>query len=357
MSLWEGVRAFSKWAAGAPMPRLNELTFEIENERTANDIKPETDYFGLTINQIYLARGRELFAEYDPLLYTAVDFVHGSDRITVPKLIGPSALKQSLPEGQNSLPHGFIVRDIRVAGPHPYRGEPVGVTVILYKVQSTDYAKRVLKIAEGLSQTLGVPAEIATLGKIGNSIVDSFEALFGMGVIEPVLGHRLERNAIPGDGLKQHAVALIGDTKPVDSTQLRIRDHRLLGANGEDYTDNDFVLYAVWKAESVENESRLSFYPSVLKMYQAAGAGDDASWLRAKATLASVYQEMLQSPDLSMTDADNLFDKYKSTILKKRKIVTTISTMGSGDGGRGYKDDVIKNQLNARTEEAMRLTG
>jgi hypothetical protein len=363
--VWNRISKLTGALAGAAMPRSTELLFDVVTGEGKLGVGPELardrDYFGLTINQINLTKGREFWSTYDPLVYVAIDFVHGRERITVPRLIGPSALKSGLAAENGELPHGFVVRNIRVAGPHPYRGEQVGITVILYKVRHTDYAKRVLRFAENLSDAFGLPAEIASITKIGGSVVDAMETLFDMGDSEPVLGHRTELNASPLHGFQSRCVALIGATGDPADTGLKVSDGRLLNSSGEDYQVNDYVLYSVWGIPSNENETRLPFYELVPKMNECALAGDPESWQRGKSILVTLYQQMLTSPDLTATDADRLFDRYKTEMLKLKKKALDVTLMATPKTEKSqstkYRSDVLHMQLNKRAQEILSLPG
>ncbi len=273
----------------------------------------------------------------------------------MPKLIGPSAIKAMLPPGKQ-LPHGFLMNDIRIAGPVPYRGEQVGITVVLFKVRTNDYAQRVLQIAEGLSDVLGLAA-IGNIAKIGNSVVDSLQALFSMNECEPVLGQRFEINASKLDGLPVRQTALISETAP-SATSLRIVEDRLVNSDGAQYSEADFVLYNVWGVGSVGTGRGMPFYPDVEKMYEIASSGDETSWERAKAALITLYQRLRSSPDLTSADADKLFESYKNEIVKRRDVIRYVRTNQElmGDKrSKGYQEVAEANEFNRRAKEVFAL--
>jgi hypothetical protein len=355
-NVWERLSGFYKNLMSGSMPRFSEKLFEAEVDTKTSEIIRDRRYFGLTIDQINLCEGRKLWSEYDPLLYVSIDFLHGGERITIPRLVGPSTIQSGLPSGTSQIPHGFSVNDIRVAGPHPYRGEQVGITAILYKVRTTDYATRMVGIARGLSEAIGLPANVQTLAKIGGSVVDSIEALTGTGESEAILGQRVELSASPLTGFRPKRVALIGGDAQVPS-DLVVAENRLRHRTGEAYTGGDFVLYTVWGADTFESETRFGFYPLVEKMYESAAAGDDTSWERTKSTLITIYQQMLISPDLTSTDADRLFDQYKGEILARRVRPRSAMIMGPGGVGTpgGYRRDYYQQQMNNRMKEVSDL--
>ena len=348
-SLLTYLAEFSKELASAPVPRPTRLIFNKGENR--QEIIPEQSYFGLTLNQLNLAKGREWYSEYEPLVYIAVDFLYGTTRITVPKLIGPSALGANLPAKSN-LPHGFLVEDIRVTGPHVYRGEQVGITLVLFKVRSTNYSQRLLQMAESLSDAIGI-AGVGALTKMGGSVMKGIETLFGAGDTQPVLGRRVELKASPLDGFREQANALLDSSEDV-RREISLVGNRLCAPGTEQYSSSDFALYSIWQRQARETEVELPFYPDVMKMYAAAATGDDQGWQRAKATLVAIYQEMLTSPDLTTPDAERLFQKYKAELVKQRAAAKSINIMGES-GARQTKEERERKLLNTRTDEIIAL--
>lgn len=319
-------KASSLCLTGAP--ETSQLTFRTYPERDARDseIREQEHYFGVTLNEIHLQYGREFHLTYDPLLYLAVDFKYGSQRVTVPRLIGPSVLGPSITKGGGKLPHGFVVRDIRVAGPHPYRGDPVGITVVLYKIAHTDYAKRVLAFAEKLTGVVGFPADLSMAFKIGGAVVDAVETLFDMNDSVPLMGRRFELNASPRDGFQPQQVALInsGD-KPLPP--LDVRGASLVQESGEPFIDRDYVLFDLWRTESRGVDADLLSETMVEKMYECGLAGDPESWRRGKSILLALYQQLLSSIDLTEADAERIFEKHKEKLLKCKERARLVSLM------------------------------
>ncbi len=353
----------AKSVLNTKMPYRTELVFDAVGGDSRlpeeSELRRNRDYFGLTVNQIWLRDGQQLFSTYDPLVYVAVDFPYGSQRVTVPKIIGPSALKSGLSSVSDKLPHGFVVRDIRAVGPHPYRGEQVGITVILYKVKHTDYAKRVLGFTEKLSSALGFPADIVSISKIGGSMIDAIETLFDMGDSEPVLGHRIELNASPMYGFQPRSVALIS-ADVGSNAGLNVSAGRLLSSSGADYRSDDYVLYTVWGTPSCENETRLPFHSLVKKIKECARAGDDLSWQRGKALLMTLYQQMLESDDITETEAGILFAQYKNEMLEQRDLSRSLHEMSTSDSdvaSQGvHRKEILENRLNEQAREIFSTT-
>jgi hypothetical protein len=342
--------------AGAPA--MSELVFDsitgVPKLSERMELRRDRDYFGLTVNQIWLRNGREMFSTYDPLVYVEMDFLYGGDRVTVPKVIGPSMLKSGVGSSGGTMPHGFILRDARAGGPYPYRGDQVGITIVLYKVRHTDYAKRVLGFVEKLSGTFGLAGEVLPVSKIGGSVKDAIETLFDMGDSVPVLGHRFEINASPVYGFQPRSVALIG-ADIGKGADMRVEEGRLLDSLGGDYRENDYVLYTIWGTPSCENESRLPFHGLVHKMKECARIGDEPSWQRGKSLLLTLYQQMLESPDVTQYEASMLFEKYKKEMLEQRELSARLKEMSAekshGRNADVHASDVLKERLDSQTCE------
>jgi hypothetical protein len=292
------------------------------------------DYFSVTLNEMYLTKGRKFWSTFDPLVFLSVDFVHGKEVISVPSLIGPSALK-----GKQELPHGFLVNDIRVAGPHPFRGGTVALTVVLYQTKTHDYAKKLLQFAEGITGAIGVPAGVELVTKVGSTLLGAFETLIEMGDCVPITGHRIEINGSSMRGLTSAYTAVISGKE--DPTDLSINDSRLL-KGGQPYRDKDFLLYNISRQEFREQESTLPFYDMVDEINNAALSTEEESWNRAKALLIAVYQKMLACPDLTAKEADKLFEEYKAAMVHERGRAVKVGLMDT-------------DQRNTKTEAARKL--
>jgi hypothetical protein len=293
------------------------------------EIVRDRAYFKLYVNELFLAKGRSWFAAYDPVVLVITEFVYDKGRLSVPMIVGPNMIQQKM----GSLPHGFVLHDTRVAGPYPFRGGPVAVTVILYKVKHHDYARRLLRLVEGVSSAVGVPADLGTLTKVGGAILDGFEALLDLGDTVPVAGHRVEIETSTMRGFVSSFSALISEGG-VDVSRLRVQDGRLqlAGPNGDGkkYDAADYVLYSIVGSDRHGEERTLPFYAVYDQAMTAALAGDENSWKRAKSTLLSLYQQMVLSADLTGDETDELIQRYRQDLEAGRKRSKDISAMPLG---------------------------
>jgi hypothetical protein len=329
--LWDRLSAVTSVLRSAAMPRLTEKRFDepssTDSGMAGQPIVPNTHYFGLTLNELWLSKGREWWSTFDPLVHVAMTFDYGSEAVTLSKLIGPSALKGKLLPEASELPHGFVMRDIGVAPAHPFRGGPVDVTVVLYKVKRTDFAKKALALAEGLAAAFGGAAQIGPLLKLGGVVADTINALLQIGDSEPVLGHHVGLNPSPVRPLRMQSIALLSGEVAPDA--LRVTNDRLDGLPREAADSTDYVLYSLWGDTNAPDENRLPIAPLIEKMDECALAGDDVSWQRGKSLLMSLYVQLLASPDLFKADADRLFASFRQRMLDLRECRPSMMSAGS----------------------------
>jgi hypothetical protein len=150
------------------------------------EIRKEEAYFTVRINELFLAEARVAWANYDPMVLVTSSFVYGDKTFSVPAVVGPSLVAQP---GQ-ALPRGLLFNDTTAAGPYPYRGGPVTLSVVLYRVRHHDYARGLLRLLDGISKAIGPAADLGILSKVGGTMLDGLELLLGLGETEPVAGHR-----------------------------------------------------------------------------------------------------------------------------------------------------------------------
>lgn len=315
----------------APYPSPTFIRIEKDasspSEAIGMKIPKDLAYFSIRVNELFLKEGRTFLDTYDPMLLVMSEFLHGGERVSVPFVVGSDLLR--LPAGK--LPPSLRFNDILVAGPHPFRGGNFAITVLLYKVQRDNYGKGLLKFVEGVSAAIGAPANMGLLTKVGNAFVDGLDTLLGMQGTVPIMGHRIEFDTTTIAGLSS-ACFLLTSAKKVDESLLRVTDGRLRVANGggaqRDYQDADYVLYSLTANSRRSDESSLPFYPMRKQALNAVLSGEEG-WKRAKATLLSIYQEMVSSDDLIPAESDELFEAFKAELLKARRTVQTTNMLST----------------------------
>lgn len=245
------------------------------------------------------------------MVFVVSEFTYGRRAEAVPFIVGPALLSKH----GSPVPTGTVFSNTRVAGLHPYRGGRVNLAVVLCQVKRDDYPRRLLKVIESAADAIDFGTALTSYVKIGSTIIDGVEALFGAGDTVPLMGMRTEFDPDAGDDLRSTHFALIN--KPgVRGDQLYIRDNKLFADAGftTPYRDADYVLYSLVQTDARSDDTTLPFYELYERILTLASQGDDNSWQRAKADLVSLRQTMILSPDLTSRQADALFDSYVKAV-------------------------------------------
>ena len=220
-SLFEpAVRTWQGWRSGStPLPEIAAIPPErCEPAGSAGTvIRRDRMYFTVRLNEMYLAENRQWWAVYDPLVVIVIGFNHGGARVTVPAIIGPDLIKRQSPEDQPRF--GVVLRNVRVTGPHPYRGGDIDVSLALYRLQRTDHARSLLNIVDGIASSIGGPGEMATALRFGGALLDGVQALLGLQNTEYLAGQRISVATSAVDPLTEQYCALVAPpTPPSDGT-------------------------------------------------------------------------------------------------------------------------------------------
>jgi hypothetical protein len=339
-------------AAPLPRPKIEWLAPEkcLPSGVAGQVIRKDQAYFSIRVNEIFLHEGRHLWKGYEPMVLVMTEFVYGGTKTLVPFVVGPNLLKNA--EGE--LPHGLVYKDILVAGPHPFRGGNVGISLILYKIKRKDYAKGLLQVLEGVSSAVGMPADMAMLTKVGKAVLDGLGTLLNMQDTVPVVGHRMDIDTSSITGFTS-GYCLLSTQGDGDFSQVQVQNGQLIDplspAAAGKAPMHDYVLYSVHTSSRRGDETTLSFYP-LQKQAREAILSAEEGWTRAKSMLLTLYQHMLNSDDLISAETEELFEKFKTELLAiktRREQVTVLSE--TRHRGRRTKET----RLDSRTAEILSL--
>jgi hypothetical protein len=277
--------------------------------------QPKKQYFAVVINEMFLAKARQWWTEYDPMALVVSEFTYNGKRTTVPFVVGPSLIQAKLQE----VPNGMSITDMLVSGIHPYVGGKFALTVILAQVKRESHAKKLLQIVETVGRAFPEGAALEPYLKIAGAVMEGVDSLLGMEDTRPIAGHRWEYNDGISPWLEPGFFALIDtDVKNVDEKKLSVQKGRLFedaGAAPSAFRKADFLLYGLRVIESRNDVDELPFNALFQKALQAAASTEAGSWERAKATLVTLYQEMLLSPDLTFAQAQQLAADFKTQLV------------------------------------------
>lgn len=292
-------------------------------------IERNKQYFTIRINELYLAQGRRWWTDYEPMVLVTSGFNYDGERRTIQRIVGPGLIRQ----GSEALPKEILLYDTSVAGPHPYRGGSLSLSIVLYRVERQNFARDLLKLVEGVSTALG-SIDMGAFNKVGGALLEGLETLLGMGATQAVAAHRIEFDPLIG-GVRSSYSALVGGEN-VDVSTLCVENGRL-GRRSEDlgmfapYRESDYVLYSVLGAPRRLDEEVLPFNAIYKRALQASSRGDEESWKAAKATLAELLQQMLISPDLIGDEADELFESYCANSKAAYERAKNLAKLSVGD--------------------------
>ena len=328
------ISEFVQDLAAGPVKQPKAITIPPQNCLPAGscgtEIIKDKCYMTLTVNELFLSEARKWWTQYQPMVVFATSFLHGGSTITVPAVVGPSLLEQP----GKKLPQGLLLNNIEVAGPIPYRGGNVTVSVLLYRVQHTNHAKDLLKVVEGVSKAIGPTADLGMLTKVGGALMDGVGSLLALGDTEPIMGHRFTMSPVGSGGMKTFYSALIDSGTQTSPNSLSVNSGRLLlgvGLGAQEFTTHDYVLYSLFASTRRTDESSLPFYLLFQRAKQDAFKGGEDNWKTAKATFSEVWQQMIVSSDLIPDQAEELFEEWKKMLLAEKERGEKVRVLSVGD--------------------------
>ena len=288
---------------------------------------------------MHLTYNREWFAKYDPTVFIVSEFIYDKGLQIVPFLVGPTMLEKF---GQQ-VPTGMIFSDSRVAGLHPYRGGSLTLTVILFRLQRQNYARKLLQLVESAAHTLDFSSALPLYLKVSNIIMDGIESLLGLGDLVPLTGIRKEIDLHALNEQESAYFALIDmPESELNTDHLRVRKNQLVYgqtfADARPFREADFVLYSVGQISERSDVTTLPFYPLYEKVVQDAMKADNISWQSAKASLTTLRQAMILSPDLTLPQADALYQDYKAQIVSLHNEAIDNAVLGPEKGTLSEED-------------------
>jgi len=283
------------------------------SEEQSKPFVKDEHYFLVRVNQLYLTYSRKWFQAYDPMVLVVSEFTYDTQEQAVPFVVGPSLL-----EGRgHEAPKGMVFSDTRVAGLHPWRGGRLSLSVVLSQVERENYAADFLKILESTVGVLDFATALTAYVKVAGVALDGVKMLFEMGGgTKSLVGYRIEYDDAAAE-ITPGFFALI-DAEDVDLDKLWVRGNELhVGESLETskpYRDADFVLYSILQAAARNDERILPFYPLVTRVETGATSTQKADWKRAKGDMASLWQTLILSPDLTRPQSKALANQYRARL-------------------------------------------
>jgi len=286
----------------------------------AGAFERDEHYFQIEVNEMFLTYKRKWFNEYDPMVLVISEFTYAKDRKSVPFVVGPSLIKAAVEESGKKLPNGMLFTNTRVAGIHPYRGDGLTLSVVLYRLRVEDYLRKLMKVVETAAGALSFGTALGAYLKIGDVILEGIDSLFDLGAIDPIVGHRQEFK----QGFEPGYFALIDMPEgQAANYKFWVRQDQLLAGDtlqdAQPFREADYVLYSISQMEDRDDLDLLPVYALWERVAQEATVNDNNYWRNAKSYMNNFYQAMVLSPDLTNVQSQRLADEYitKMEILHK----------------------------------------
>ncbi|MGX7000364.1 hypothetical protein [Caballeronia sp. KNU42] len=296
-------------------------------------IRRDEAYFTLRVNELHLDLNHQWYTVFDPLVLVVTEFNHGKQRVTVPYVVGPNLIHKQ--NAEQNPKHGSVVLDTRVAGPFPYRGGDIDISIGFYQVQRANHAKAMLSMIERLSDLVGGALQIGVMARTGAALLEGVDELLNLQGTVMLTGLRLSLATSAMDPLTTGFCAMIAPPVPPDTSALVVRDRRLrihdAPAAGEiPYRASDYVLLGITGAASRDDESLGPFIDMKNDALNALWDGADGPE-RAKANLITAYQQMRKSADITALEASVLFDAWLAELDSELARLNHVRTLPLGE--------------------------
>lgn len=270
-----------------------------------------THYFTVRSNMLSLQHSRNWFTTWQPMLVSVVEFRYGGSEISVPFVVGPSMLK---PRTDVEVPLATVFAGTEVVGVHPYAGDRLAVTMLLYRVKHDDYAKKILDVAQQIAGAFDLSTVLTQYLRVAGAVEGAIDSILGAKDTTPVLGYRIEFNPNAADVFRPGYFALLtGET--LSSERLWVRDHMLLTGDTEDAARaprEDAVLFSITGSTTRNDVANLPWFrPLWQQLVRAASTGTVDGKRAVKAHLAYLYENLMLSDDVARAEVATLYAAFE----------------------------------------------
>jgi hypothetical protein len=307
--------------------RPARITIKPENTRRSlfhkEPFERHKHYFEVVVNEMYLTYQRKWFKTYDPLVFVTSGFLYKGEMVEIPFLVGPQMLKNKM----GSEVKGMIFENTLVAGLHPYRGGNFIINIVLGRMVTNNYLKKVISILEDASGTYpgAFAKSIEPYLKVSKVIIKGLEDLFDSADIEPLIGHTNSFLTSSHDGFTPGFFALINkDESEVNPDEFFVIDKKLHQGENLDtakpFREDDYVLYNIVSSTERNDIELLPFYDqftSLQKIITDMGiqiGEDEKNILNGK--LFSLVDTIRMSPDVVRDQVDEIILEFRTDIKK-----------------------------------------
>lgn len=274
----------------------------------------EQDYVVVEVNEVHLDYSRQFWQGYIPSVWASTQLRYAGQSRAVPVVIGSALLDQPV----SGVPTAQLYRNTRVLGPVPYRGGVVGVSLVLSQIAVDNKATNLLGVLESLASAFDLKVTLAPYLAIGRAVSDGIGALLDLGS-RPLFG---VQDTITADAAATGGWYVMMDVQPLQP--LWVVDGRL--RTGPDPTSAapvtgcTYVLYSVTALPGGQGRNDAAALPDLAEQRalaeQFAVRPDKRSWIAAKAVFSELGLRLLRHPDLTRTQAEQLFRVWGEDLVR-----------------------------------------
>jgi hypothetical protein len=270
-----------------------------------------THYFTVRSNMLSLQHSRDWFTTWQPMLVSVVEFRYAGREVSVPFVVGPSMLKSHT---DAVVPLATVFAGTEVVGVHPYAGDRVAVTMLLYRVIHDNYVKQILDVAQRIVGAFDLSTVLTQYLRVATAVEGAIDSILGVKDTTPVLGYRIEFNPNAADVFRPGYFALLTG-EALSSERTWVRDHMLLVGDTADAATaprEDAVLFSITGSTTRNDVADLPWFrPLWQQVVQAANTGTDSGKRAVKAHLAYLYETLFLSDDVAKAQVAPLYSAFE----------------------------------------------
>jgi hypothetical protein len=310
LSLWEKLTG---WLSEDQHERAHVVIRpdHVENAFTPTPIVADSDYFRVSVAQMYLKKKSKLFQDYYPAVHSLVQCSFAGQSVDIPNVADPSTLLQQDGKGD------WIARNFILLPLMPFKGGQVKLVAGLFAVKGENRLNEFIGVLGGFAKLLAVPQLSAALN-VAQPLANGIQTLFGGGGMH--LGYQ---DTFVGAGgqeanyLKHSYIALIR-TVADDALQ-----NRLFVVNGElregtglqpgqhsPYESADFMLLHIEVRDARDDWNQLTSIATARKAAMDALVEGDMA--KADAQLKQALLAAFQAPEITGMDRRRVVELLKS---------------------------------------------
>lgn len=337
LSLWERIRetpTFQPTAIAIPAGHVDRPAGQL--------FQRGQQYFQVRVNEMFLPYQRRWVSAYVPMVMALTEFQYDHNMTAVPFVVGPALVEA---KGIQLANNGVLLQDTRVAGLNPYTGGRVATTMVLYRLERENFARKLLSVVESTAGALDFGTTLGVYLKIASAILDGIEAMLDTGQVQPLMGYRKEFDPDGADNFSPGYFALLNNSDgKVDPGHLWVKDNRLCYGTSLDKAislqdqgagrnnplqEIEFVLYSIAQTDDRSDVELLPFYPLWERVQNEATQPGDDHYKSAKANMLSLYQTMTISPDLTEPQAGRLLDEFVQKMQQLHARAADLDALGA----------------------------